>query len=174
MLANSELVTIIRFVDRKRDWKSDRRKSKVGCKQNPIQTSSTQENVKCVECRALHGWWLHAAGLFCKCHSFGRWARAVVKTNLVGIGFLILWFSFHCEQLIWNPYRVLLYYIFYRSRPSRHTLFIPTSSWKLKTKQFYENSTVPTFPISAYRFNVFPRQDWCVDRSIVLGDDAWG
>ncbi len=30
-------------------------------------------------------WWLHAAGLFCKCHSFGRRARAVVKTNLVGI-----------------------------------------------------------------------------------------
>lgn len=166
----------IRFEDRKRDWKSDRRKSKVGCKQNPIQTSSTQENVKCVECRALHGWWLHAAaGLFCKCHSFGRRARAVVKTNLVGIArfFNTLVFSFHCEQLIWNPYRALLYYIFYRSR---HTLFICTSFWKLKTKQFYENSTsqFQHFPSAPIRLMSSHGQDWCVDRSIASGDDAWG
>ena len=85
---------------------------------------------------------------------------------LVGYRFLILWFSIHCEQL-WNPYRSLFSIVLALTHPYK------LLKAQEKTMIIFHSFNFPISTFSDISSDVFPRQKWCVDRSIViLGDDA--
>jgi len=78
-VANSKFV--LRFRERKR-LKERSSKEQSGVQTKPYSNIFSRKMLS-----ALSAELWAVAGLFCKCHSFDPRARAVVKTNLVGIGF---------------------------------------------------------------------------------------